>query len=111
MRDLTPEEFAVCAKLISSTSDSEALMAQLASAKAMPLADGGMGSLRFVLQEGQHRDFGERLAEGEARDTDGTPLFFSLLSDRDGKLFELEVWRVDFGPIQSFPSAESVLLI
>lgn len=112
MRRLTENEFAVCAKLISNTRNSKKLMSQLETATIDLLPDGGMGSMRFVIfgkEEG--RKFGNKVAEAKALDSDGIPLFFSLLVDEEGNLFELEIWRVDFNEIRQFPGASNLELI
>lgn len=112
MRGLTRDEFEVCAKLISRTLSHEKLLHQLKLAEIDLLPDGGMGSMRFfIAKEEGERKFGEKVAEGKAFDSDGVPIFLSLLVDREGNLFELEVWRVDFKEIHRFPSAPDLELI
>lgn len=70
-----------------------------------PMADGGMGSLRFQSQgeDGVARHFGKVFAQGEFDDQDGVPISFAINLDTDGKLFELDLWRVDFEPLQRLP--------
>jgi len=68
--------------------------------------DGGMGSIRFA-QPGvkdQPRRMGARIAELEYSDEDGVTVLVSLNVDQDGELFELDVWKTNFGRLISYPS-------
>ncbi|WP_431201974.1 DUF6984 family protein [Bradyrhizobium betae] len=60
--------------------------------------DGGMGSLRFVGTA--DRRFGRCIGEAEFDDADGVPVSVALNADQHGMLFELDVWKVDFSPLQ-----------
>jgi hypothetical protein len=68
--------------------------------------DGGMGSLLFfppaVKIEGRQRL--RAIVTGEFRDQDETLVSFEVNIDLAGKLFELDVWRVDSRPLIRFPS-------
>jgi hypothetical protein len=67
--------------------------------------DGGMGSLLFV--GAKDRCFGKRLGSAEFNDVDGTLVSVALNVDQHGELFELDIWKVDFSPLQRFaPLAE-----
>jgi hypothetical protein len=70
-----------------------------------PMADGGMGSLRFQSLFNAHSDraLGEAIVQGEFNDCDGIPVSFTINVDRDGMLYELDLWRVDFNPLQRIP--------
>ena len=64
----------------------------------------GMGSL-LLIPEGQKnkkRLFGKEISEVQFLDDDGMLVSVSLNIDRNGFLFELDVWRVDFGRVISF---------
>lgn len=69
---------------------------------AEPLTDGDMGSLRFG-PTGNSRQFGRSLAQAEFTDRDGTLVIATLNADIEGQLLELEMWRVDFAPLQRWP--------
>jgi hypothetical protein len=75
------------------------------------MADGGMGSLRLAQPEAGEdlRTFGRQIAAGEFVDSDGTPVSVTLNVDREGRLFELDMWKADFSPLLRWPSAESVV--
>jgi hypothetical protein len=64
--------------------------------------DGGMGSLRLWPAEsiGQVRQMGSRASELQLQDSDGVAVILSLNIDQHGRLFELDVWKTDFGPVK-----------
>ncbi len=66
--------------------------------------DGGMGSLSFVSAK-RHRAFGGVAGSCFFNDSDGVRVEASLMLDREGDLFELEMWKVDFYPLIRIPSA------
>ena len=70
-------------------------------AQVVPMADDGMDSLRFTYadQVGMER---EVTSENYA-DADGIAVEVSVHVDKRGRLFELDVWRVDSGPLRRFP--------
>lgn len=71
------------------------------------MADGGMGSLRFPSEVvAERRRLGEVVAQGEFDDEDGVTVSFTINLDSDGRLFELDLWRVDFEPLKRFPTGE-----
>ena len=77
------------------------------------MADGGMGSLRFLIPsiENSMRRLGEVFAQGEFNDEDGVPVSFTVNLDKDGKLFELDLWRVDFEPLKRLPRKNEVVIM
>lgn len=65
----------------------------------LPMDDGGMGGL-YLLYEGEDikgRKFGTQIADFEFKDTDGIDVIASLNLDDKGSLFELDIWKTDFG--------------
>ncbi len=70
--------------------------------------DGGMGSLKFVSDD-DDRQLGELIAEVDFVDSDDIPVSVVLNSDNSGKLFELDVWKVNFDALISWPSKEHVV--
>jgi hypothetical protein len=79
--------------------------ALLDSMLVQEMADGGMGSLYLVhpLKEHNKRHFGRRVAETQFADSDGVQVIASLNVDKDGDLFELDIWKVDFSPLIRLP--------
>ena len=41
-------------------------------------------------------------------DADGVPVSAALNLDQDHHLFELDVWKVDFSPLQRWPTAQDL---
>jgi hypothetical protein len=71
-----------------------------------PLNDGGMGSLRIVLNCQSENDlikFGKEVSNIEFNDIDGIKVLASLNVDENGNLFELDLWKVDFSPLILIP--------
>jgi hypothetical protein len=62
--------------------------------------DGGMGSIRFV--GSPDRRLGRCVGEVEFYDSDGVTVSVALNVDQRGELFELDLWKVDFSPLQRF---------
>ena len=67
--------------------------------------DGGMGSLRLSTSDNEptHRELGKIVAELQFTDADGIQVLVSLNTDRDGHLFELDVWKTDYRPLIGIP--------
>ncbi|WP_145925283.1 DUF6984 family protein [Bordetella sp. H567] len=67
------------------------------------MEDGGMGSLRIVWP-GEHteRHFGWIVAEQTFLDSDGVEISVAVNVDKQGDLFELDMWKVDFSPLKKF---------
>jgi hypothetical protein len=91
------------------TADSDPRPAEwLVGMLVAPLSDGGMGSLRLAPMgvDGPGRMIGRITAERTYRDADGTQVLVSLVVDRDGAPYELDVWKVDFTPVVDLFSYE-----
>ena len=67
--------------------------------------DGGMGSLRLSLSTSQEdkAKAGKLKAEIQFEDADGVVVLASLYTDLEGKLFELDVWKTDYGRLIRIP--------
>lgn len=77
-----------------------------------PMNDGGMGSLYFPESDTdvrQGRRMGKEILRGLFVDDDGTPVSFTINLDEDGRLFELDVWKVDGTPLVRLPAKSSEL--
>jgi hypothetical protein len=73
------------------------------------LNDGGMGSLRFHgVDKADCRRFGSAILEGEYYDSDGTLASVAVNIDEQGKLYELDIWKIDFSPTQRFPQPDDM---
>ncbi|MES2222538.1 MAG: hypothetical protein V4587_16425 [Acidobacteriota bacterium] len=75
---------------------------------AVDLADGGMGSIRLTDKLDRARKMGRELIVAEYIDEDQVPVSISVNLDQDGRLFELDFWKVDFNPLKRYPRPEEV---
>lgn len=70
-----------------------------------PMDDGEMGSLRLFpkgkVSEG--RVLGEQVSDFQFTDLDGVEVIASLNIDNEGNLFELDIWKTDFGKLLKLP--------
>ncbi len=60
-----------------------------------------MGSIRFVYPDAQ--PMAEAVSEAQYEDVDGVQVSINLNIDKDGRLFELDFWKVDFSPLKRYP--------
>src|SRR5580698_9006771 len=104
-RRLKPEEYTLLKFMLDQSGDT-ALANELHSAVVTDMADGGMGSLRFV--GNRSNKMGKVLCEAETIDSDNVPLEISTNLDEDGRLFELDIWKVDFSSLQTYPSPSTL---
>jgi hypothetical protein len=66
-----------------------------------PMNDGMMGSL-YLFPQGkivEGRKFGKQISDFQFTDIDGVEVIASLNVDSDGNLFELDIWKTDFGKL------------
>ena len=73
-----------------------------------PMDDGAMGSL-YLFPQGkivEGRILGEQVSDFQFTDIDGIEVIASLNVDSDGNLFELDIWKTDFGKLISYPDFE-----
>ena len=76
--------------------------------KAIPLNDGGMGSLQFCSSHTQNRRLGKTPSECTFRDKDNTEVLAFLNLDQNGQLFELDIFKVDFSPLLQWPTQQEL---
>jgi hypothetical protein len=71
-----------------------------------PMKDGKMGSL-YLFPQGkviEGRVLGEQVSDFQFADLDGVEVIASLNLDNNGNLFELDIWKTDFGKLLKFPN-------
>jgi hypothetical protein len=87
--------------LLRKAGDTGRQLNRLDSLEVQEMSDGGMGSLYFVAttRTPEQRRFGQRIAEIQFNDADGVAILASLNIDKDGDLYELDVWKTDFTPV------------
>jgi hypothetical protein len=84
-------------------SEDSALLASLDGALVREMSDGGQGSLQFV-QPGPLRRLGRQVAEYRFPDLDGVPVSATLNLDELGDLYELDIFKGDFGTLLAIPT-------
>ena len=110
-RRLQSQEKALLKKMLGSTGDQETrFLEKLDSILVQEMDDGGMGSLRFIDQDQEARNLGDTIAEVEFLDEDGVLVTAVLNLDQQGELYELDVWKVDFSPLRSWPDIGQITI-
>lgn len=108
LRPLRLDEDALVRALLRRVTGGEPLLRQLEGAQVHDMDDGGMGSLKFA--GGEHRTLGSCLVEAEYLDSDGIPVSIVLSLDTNGLLYELDMWKVNFAPLQEYPVFECLTI-
>ena len=101
-RPLRSEEAALIRFLLTKIYSVEALDRMLTGLRATDMHDGGMGSIRFLAPGS--RSFGMALIAAQYLDTDGVLVSIAINADKQGKLFELDFWKVDFSSLKRYPN-------
>jgi hypothetical protein len=99
---LTEAESLLLRGLVKDHPDHHRLLAQIDQAQVVSLADGDMGSLRFVSTRAE-RALGHLAAEVTFTDIDGVEGSIQVNLDDVGDLFEVDIWKVDFSPLREIP--------
>ena len=109
-RILTNEERALIATLLRLQPDTIHFLGALDNLLVQEMADGGMGSLLLIPEgvEKATRSFGRQVVAGEFTDSDGVPVSVTINIDRDNKLYELDVWKVNFDPLLHWPNPSAI---
>jgi len=105
-RPLRPEEAALIRALLARIYPAEALERALRDSHVTDMQDGGMGSIRFLGSD--HRSLGMAVVEGQYLDSDGVLVSIAVNADKQGQLFELDFWKVDFSPLKRYPNPSDV---
>ncbi|MFD2368016.1 DUF6984 family protein [Pseudoduganella sp. GCM10020061] len=106
LRPLRIEEESLIRALLGHVSGGEQLLHQLAGAQVRDMDDGGMGGLGFAGNE--PRWLGSCLVEAEYVDCDGVSVRIALNADQNRRLYELDIWKLDFAPLLEYPAVERV---
>ena len=67
-----------------------------------------MGSIEFLSGEREGPRRAVCIAEADYMDSDGTPVSISVNVDQHRGLFELDIWKVDFGRLRTYPNARTI---
>lgn len=108
-RPLRHEEQLLLRALLGKREDFQMFDGQIANGRVLDQPDGGMGSLKFVGDES--RTLGQLLAKAEYVDTDGVLTSIVVNADQMGRLFELDMWKVDFSPLRQYPRPETLNVV
>jgi hypothetical protein len=52
-----------------------------------------------------------QVAEAEAKDADGVSVLITINTDKQGKLYELDMWKVDFNPLIRWPEPVDIKIV
>ena len=73
------------------------------------MKDGGMGSIKFIsLTPESKRTLGSRIEAMTVDSCDGIEISISLNFDDEDRLYELDLWKVDFSPTKGYPTPDSL---
>jgi hypothetical protein len=113
LRSLSQQEKALFVALLLSKPSTRHFIDSLDDLGVKEMNDGGMGSLALVPKglEDTSRSFGHQLASGEFTDGDGVPVSVALNVDKQGRLYELDVWKVNFKPLVEWPDPTAVRIV
>ena len=111
LRNPSPKEFMLLEFLVGEADLSEASEAILESLKVADIDDGGMGSLRLFPKGSDDRTerIGKRASTCQFTDEDGVEVVASLNLDKHGNLYELDMWKADFGKLIRIPDDRNLL--
>ncbi len=83
---------------------------QLDALRVREMSDGKMGSLKFVECAAEsERKLGPRIASAEFEDEDGVLVSVQLNADQHHRLFELDIWKVNFAPLIAWPDSDGLV--
>ena len=107
-RPIREDERRLVEILVRDHPQSEQFLRELTNAIVEDMADDGMGSIRFAgIYDGERR-FGTVAAEAQGLDADHVPVSMAVNLDTRGHLYELDIWKIDFSPLQDYPRPENV---
>lgn len=111
LRNPSPKEFMLLEFLVGEANLPEVSEVILKSLKVADMNDGGMGSLRLFPKGSDDRDekIGKRASACQFTDEDGVEVVASLNLDHHGNLYELDMWKTDFGKLIRIPDDRSQL--
>jgi hypothetical protein len=96
-----PNEIGIISRIIALADPGDVgFLSALSDLTVQEMSDGGMGSLyiEHPTKNKEDRRFGRRLGELLYKDSDGVDVLISLNLDKEGNLYELDVWKTDFSP-------------
>jgi hypothetical protein len=97
----------VCAMLKAHPLGSSLLM-HLERKQVRDMQDGGMGSVEFLCGAPDHPRRARCIAEADYMDSDGTPVSIAINIDERGRMFEIDIWKVDFSQLRTYPTVRTI---
>jgi hypothetical protein len=104
MRKLTEDEYELICFLLLDKPDAKQIINGLRDMMVEEMDDGGMGSFRFVNKNMPLGKFGRQISEITLLDEDRVPVSFAIFLDKDGDLFEMNVFKADYSRLVKFPT-------
>ncbi len=106
VRNLTRSEWELLNYLVASAKNPSLQSELNEGLVVMRLSDGRMGSLRLIPRgvDSRLQQFGRQLLHADCHDIDGVPVSITVNLDKNGHLYELDIWKVDFSDLVRFPS-------
>jgi len=102
-RRLTSAEVKLISYLVYDTPEGAAIIASLENLFVEEMDDGGMGSLKVVVEGEDKRRTGGILNDMEFHDADGMLLVITVILDTDDNFYELDIFKGDFSPLINIP--------
>jgi hypothetical protein len=112
-RPASDQNKAILRAILEKKPSTRSLVNSLEGLLVQDLQDGGMGSLLLLPKgsEGGLREFGKQIALAEFVDRDGTPVSVAINVDKQERLFELDIWKVNFGPLKQWPEPSMIVTV
>ncbi|WP_333625507.1 DUF6984 family protein [Sphingobacterium siyangense] len=102
-RRLTLAEIRLISYIIKDTPEGPEIIETLPNLFVEEMDDGGMGSLKVVIEGKDERRTGGILNDMEFHDIDGMLLVITVILDTDDKFYELDIFKGDFSPLIKIP--------
>jgi hypothetical protein len=101
LRPIRPEERALIKHLLSflERGDRYKIPEQVEN-----LTEAGMGGIQLS-QRGEHT---ADIVEADYKDTDGREVLITLTTNQYDELYDLDLWKTDFNPLQRYPEPDKV---
>lgn len=74
------------------------------------MADGGMGSIRFVHGANMLHLLGRTVTKAGYLDADGVIVSITVNLDSQGSIYEVDFWKTDFSPLLKYPVPQQLQL-
>ena len=89
-------------------SAAKSLLSAIERVRVRDLSDGQMGSIELGESSSAARRMLACVAEADYVDSDGVSLSIAINVDQNGRLLELDVWKVDFSPLLQNPNPKTI---